>query len=356
MARTMRMNLENQISFDDIIFLTESEAPPTAKPAKRTKAAKQKKKRPEQSLTGDTGLPQEELLSANASDINLTGLDAYIHSIANIPILTDEEESKINITLLSSSNQDEIKRAKTRLIEGNLRKIISVAAGFNKKLQMPILDLIQEGNLGLMRAAEKYDPTKNVKFFTYAMHWVRRAMLRAADDQARTIRIPSNALSEVRRIQYVKQKIFGERFGQVGENELNELAAQELGTTADKVVELEKAMASPISLQTTPSEEDDAPLESIVTDENALSVEDTVVEHMISERIEQMLEKLDEREKYIIVERYGLRDNGAKRLLEDIGHDLGLTRERVRQLEAQAIIKMRKSTAAAELKDLIPGA
>ena len=355
MARTMRMNLENQISFDDIVFLTESEAPPTAKPAKRTKAAKQKKKSPEQSLTGDTGLPQEELLSANASDITLTGLDAYIHSIANIPILTDEEESEINVTLLSSNDPEEIKHAKTRLVEGNLRAVISVAAGL-KKLQMPILDLIQEGNLGLMRAAEKYDPNKNVKFFTYAMWWVKRAMLRAADDQSRTIRVPANALSEARQIRYVKQQIFSKRFGQVGENELNELAAQELGTTADKIADLEKAISSPISLQTTPSEEDEAPLECIVADEDAPSVEDTVVEHMVSERIEQMLEKLDERERYIIIERFGLRGRGSKRLLEDIGHDLGLTRERVRQLEAQAIIKMRKSTAAAELKDLIPDA
>ena len=283
------------------------------------------------------------LLDDNALTKDLTINDPvrmYLKEIGQIKLLTLAEESELADRIIAGDEE-----AKNTLAEANLRLVVSIAKRYVGR-GMLFLDLIQEGNIGLMKAVDKFDVSKGYKFSTYATWWIRQAITRAIADQARTIRVPVHMVETINKLARVQRQLTLELNREPSEEEL----AKKMGTTVEKVREIYKISQDPVSLETPIGEEDDSHLGDFIKDERNLSPEEFATNEMLKEEIAQVLETLTEREEKVIRLRFGLED-GKPRTLEEVGQMFGVTRERIRQIEAKALRKLRHPSRSRKLRD-----
>ncbi|NLJ34206.1 MAG: RNA polymerase sigma factor RpoD [Firmicutes bacterium] len=266
----------------------------------------------------------------------------YLKEIGRVPLLTAEEEVDLAKRMELG---DEV--AKRDLAEANLRLVVSIAKRYVGR-GMLFLDLIQEGNLGLLKAVEKFDYTKGYKFSTYATWWIRQAITRAIADQARTIRIPVHMVETINKLVRVSRHLLQE----LGRDPLPEEIAAEMGITEEKVREVMKIAQEPVSLETPIGEEEDSHLGDFIEDHDALSPVDAASFALLREQLEDVLETLTPREKKVLRLRFGI-DDGRARTLEEVGQIFGVTRERIRQIEAKALRKLRHPSRSKKLKDFL---
>jgi RNA polymerase primary sigma factor len=266
----------------------------------------------------------------------------YLKEIGTVPLLTAEEEMRL---AKRKSEGDPI--AKERLIEANLRLVVSIAKRYTGR-GMSFLDLVQEGNLGLIKGVEKFDYTKGYKLSTYATWWIRQSVTRALADQARTIRVPVHMVETINKMSKMQRKLTLELGYEPSVPEL----AQALDMTEEKVMEIMQIAREPASLETPIGEEDDSNLGDFVADSNAVTPEGNVESVMLKEHIDTLLEDLKEREKQVIVLRFGLAD-GHPRTLEEVGKEFNVTRERIRQIEAKALRKLRNPVRSKRIRDFL---
>ena len=266
----------------------------------------------------------------------------YLKEIGKIPLLTAEEEKELAIRI----EQGDVE-AKQQLASANLRLVVALAKKFVNR-GMHFLDLIQEGNLGLMRAVEKFDYRRKFKFSTYATWWIRQAITRAIADQARTIRIPVHMVETINKLVRVNRQLLQE----YGREPRPEEIAKAMNTTEDKVREIMKFAQEPVSLETPIGEEEDSHLGDFIADESERSPQEAAESDILKEEIESVLDTLTGREKTVIKLRFGLID-GTPRTLEDVGKEFNVTRERIRQIEGKALRKLRHPSRSRRLKDFI---
>ena len=264
----------------------------------------------------------------------------YLKEIGQIKLLTLAEESELADRIMDGDEE-----AKNILAEANLRLVVSIAKRYVGR-GMLFLDLIQEGNIGLMKAVDKFDVSKGYKFSTYATWWIRQAITRAIADQARTIRVPVHMVETINKLARVQRQLTLELNREPSEEEL----AKKMGTSVEKVREIYKISQDPVSLETPIGEEDDSHLGDFIKDERNLSPEEFATNEMLKEEISQVLETLTEREEKVIRLRFGLED-GKPRTLEEVGQMFGVTRERIRQIEAKALRKLRHPSRSRKLRD-----
>jgi len=268
----------------------------------------------------------------------------YLKDIGKIPLLTLEEE--IEYAKMYSEGGENADYARSKLIESNLRLVVSIAKKYQNKYNMQFLDLIQEGNIGLMKAVEKFDYTKGWKFSTYGTWWIKQSITRAISDQAHTIRIPVHMVETISR-QGNAIKVLTQELGR--EPTLEEIA-QRLETTVERVAEIQRISLDPISLESKVGHEEDSKIGDLVVDETALSPHDIAMQNMLKEQLMSVLETLTPREQKVIRLRYGL-DDAHPRTLEEVGREFSVTRERIRQIEAKALRKLRQPSKLRRLRD-----
>ena len=274
-------------------------------------------------------------------DLNINDpVRMYLKEIGQIKLLSLEEEG-----ILADRIEQGDEEAKNILAEANLRLVVSIAKRYVGR-GMLFLDLIQEGNIGLMKAVDKFDVSKGYKFSTYATWWIRQAITRAIADQARTIRVPVHMVETINKLARVQRQLTLELGREPSEEEL----AKKMNTSVDKVREIYKISQDPVSLETPIGEEDDSHLGDFVPDERNLSPEEYATNEMLKDEISQVLETLTEREEKVIRLRFGLED-GKPRTLEEVGQMFGVTRERIRQIEAKALRKLRHPSRSRKLRD-----
>jgi RNA polymerase primary sigma factor len=266
----------------------------------------------------------------------------YLKEIGKVPLLTAEEE----VSLAKRIERKDME-AKRKLIEANLRLVVSIAKRYVGR-GMLFLDLIQEGNLGLIRAVEKFDYRKGYKFSTYATWWIRQAITRAIADQARTIRIPVHMVETINKLIRVQRQLLQD----IGREPTPEEIAHEMGTTPQKVREILKISQEPVSLETPIGEEEDSQLGDFIEDEDATMPVEAVSEIMQKEELSQVLGTLTHRERKVIELRFGLKGEHP-RTLEEVGQKFGVTRERIRQIESKTLSKLRHPSRSAKLKDYL---
>lgn len=266
----------------------------------------------------------------------------YLKEIGRVPLLTAEEE----IELAKRIEQGD-QEAKKRLAEANLRLVVSIAKRYVGR-GMLFLDLIQEGNMGLLKAVEKFDYRKGYKFSTYATWWIRQAITRAIADQARTIRIPVHMVETINKLIRISRQLLQE----LGREPTAEEIAKEMDLTPEKVREIIKIAQEPVSLETPIGEEDDSHLGDFIEDQDALAPADAAAYELLKEQLEEVLDTLTEREEHVLRLRFGL-DDGRTRTLEEVGQVFGVTRERIRQIEAKALRKLRHPSRSKRLKDFL---
>lgn len=266
----------------------------------------------------------------------------YLKEIGRIPLLTAKEEVE-----LAKKAEKGHKHSKDKLISSNLRLVVSIAKKYLGR-GMTMLDLIQEGNQGLIRATEKYDWRRGFKFSTYATWWIRQAITRAIADQARTIRIPVHMVETINRYVRTRNRMTAE----LGRDPLPEEIAKEMQIEVSKINEIKKISQEPTSLQTKIGDEEDSQLGDFIADEHAPSPEDQTSRALLKEHLEEVLSTLNDREKKVLIMRFGLED-GRPRTLEEVGKAFGVTRERIRQIEAKAIRKLKHPSRSKKLKDYL---
>ena len=269
----------------------------------------------------------------------------YLKEIGRVPLLTPDEEVQLALDIQKGGKDGE--RAKQRLSEANLRLVVSIAKRYVGR-GMQFLDLIQEGNLGLIKAVEKFDYRKGYKFSTYATWWIRQAITRAIADQARTIRIPVHMVETINKMSKMQRKLTLELGYEPSVAELSEA----LGMSEDKVMEIMQIAREPASLETPIGEEDDSNLGDFVADGNVVTPEGNVESVMLREHIDALLGDLKERERQVIILRFGLED-GHPRTLEEVGKAFNVTRERIRQIEAKALRKLRNPVRSKRIRDFL---
>ena len=313
--------------------------------------------------------------NADASVTMLTGdpVRMYLKEIGKVPLLTAAEEidlaMKIEAGVAATEELDkaedegiELERrekrrlgrieqvgldAKQQLIEANLRLVVSIAKRYVGR-GMLFLDLIQEGNLGLIRAVEKFDYTKGFKFSTYATWWIRQAITRAIADQARTIRIPVHMVETINKLVRIQRQLLQE----LGREPTPEEIGKEMGLPAERVREIQKISQEPVSLETPIGEEEDSQLGDFIEDDAAVVPPDAASFSMLQEQLSKVLDGLAERERKVIALRFGLED-GHPRTLEEVGREFGVTRERIRQIESKTLAKLRHPSRSSKLKDYL---
>lgn len=266
----------------------------------------------------------------------------YLKEIGQIKLLTTEEETDL-ADRISEGDQT----AKAILAEANLRLVVSIAKRYVGR-GMLFLDLIQEGNIGLMKAVDKFDVSKGYKFSTYATWWIRQAITRAIADQARTIRVPVHMVETINKLARVERQLTLELNREPTEEELS----KKMGTTVEKIRDIYKISQEPVSLETPIGEEDDSHLGDFIPDETNMSPEDFAINELLKDEISEVLLTLTEREEKVIRLRFGLED-GRPRTLEEVGQLFGVTRERIRQIEAKALRKLRHPSRSRKLKDYL---
>ncbi len=266
----------------------------------------------------------------------------YLKEIGKIPLLTSEEE--IDLARAIEQNDEEARR---RLAEANLRLVVSIAKKYVGR-GMLFLDLIQEGNLGLIKAVEKFDYRKGYKFSTYATWWIRQAITRAIADQARTIRIPVHMVETINKLIRVSRQLVQE----LGREPLPEEIAREMNVSEERVREILKIAQEPVSLETPIGEEDDSHLGDFIEDQDAQAPAEAAAFELLKEQLEDVLDTLTPREEKVLRLRFGL-DDGRTRTLEEVGQHFGVTRERIRQIEAKALRKLRHPMRSKRLKDYL---
>ncbi len=274
-------------------------------------------------------------------DLNINDpVRMYLKEIGQIKLLTMEEELELADRIMAGDQE-----AKTILAEANLRLVVSIAKRYVGR-GMLFLDLIQEGNIGLMKSVEKFDVGKGFKFSTYATWWIRQAITRAIADQARTIRVPVHMVETINKMARIQRQMTLELNREPSEEEL----AEKMGTSVEKIREIYKISQEPVSLETPIGEEDDSHLGDFVPDERNMSPEEYATNEMLKDEISEVLLTLTEREEKVIRLRFGLED-GKSRTLEEVGQMFGVTRERIRQIEAKALRKLRHPSRSRKLKD-----
>ena len=266
----------------------------------------------------------------------------YLKEIGKIPLLKPHEEIEYAKRMLEG---DEI--AKQRLVEANLRLVVSIAKRYVGR-GMLFLDLIQEGNLGLIKAVEKFDYERGFKFSTYATWWIRQAITRAIADQARTIRIPVHMVETINKLIRVSRQLLQE----LGRDPKPEEIAKEMDMSEEKVREIMKIAQDPVSLETPIGEEEDSHLGDFIPDEDALAPAEAAAYSLLKDQIEEVLGSLNEREQKVLKLRFGLED-GRARTLEEVGKEFNVTRERIRQIEAKALRKLRNPVRSKKIKDFL---
>ncbi len=266
----------------------------------------------------------------------------YLKEIGKVPLLTTEEEIELSERMLKGDEA-----AKQRLAEANLRLVVSIAKRYVGR-GMLFLDLIQEGNLGLIKAVEKFDYTKGFKFSTYATWWIRQAITRAIADQARTIRIPVHMVETINKLMRIQRQLIQE-FGR--EPQIEEIA-KEMNMGVDKVREIMKVAQEPVSLETPIGEEEDSHLGDFIPDDDAPPPADAASFILLKEQLSNVLGTLTPREEKVLRLRFGL-DDGRARTLEEVGKEFDVTRERIRQIEAKALRKLRHPSRSKKLKDYL---
>lgn len=266
----------------------------------------------------------------------------YLKEIGRVPLLSADDE----IELANRIEQGD-EEAKRRLAEANLRLVVSIAKRYVGR-GMLFLDLIQEGNMGLIKAVEKFDYKKGFKFSTYATWWIRQAITRAIADQARTIRIPVHMVETINKLIRVSRQLLQE----LGREPSPEEIAAEMELSVEKVREIMKIAQEPVSLETPIGEEDDSHLGDFIEDQEALAPADAAAYELLKEQLEDVLDTLTEREENVLRLRFGL-DDGRTRTLEEVGKVFGVTRERIRQIEAKALRKLRHPSRSKRLKDFL---
>ncbi len=266
----------------------------------------------------------------------------YLKDIGKYPLLSMEEEIEL-ARRMSEGDED----AKMQLSQANLRLVVSIAKKYVGR-GMQFLDLIQEGNLGLMKAVEKFDYSRGYKFSTYATWWIRQAITRAIADQARTIRIPVHMVETIHKQARVTRLLLQE----LGRDPYPSEIAERMGIPESRVIEIQKIAQDPVSLETPVGEEDDSHLGDFIQDDNAKSPGDIVTSTMLREQLANVLSTLTPREQKVLILRYGIED-GRPRTLEDVGKVFNVTRERIRQIEAKALRKLRHPSRSKRLKDYL---
>lgn len=305
-------------------------------------------------LLDDDDIETDDGFLKEAEDIELDAVDLlegigtedpvrmYLKEIGTVPLLSTEEELEL---AKRKAEGDEL--AKERLIEANLRLVVSIAKRYTGR-GMSFLDLVQEGNLGLIKGVEKFDYTKGYKLSTYATWWIRQSVTRALADQARTIRVPVHMVETINKMSKMQRKLTLELGYEPSVAEL----AEALEMSEDKVMEIMQIAREPASLETPIGEEDDSNLGDFVADNNVLTPEGNVESVMLREHIDALLGDLKERERQVIVLRFGLED-GHPRTLEEVGKEFNVTRERIRQIEAKALRKLRNPVRSKRIRDFL---
>lgn len=266
----------------------------------------------------------------------------YLKEIGKVPLLTKDEEVELAKRMEAGDES-----AKSQLVEANLRLVVSIAKKYIGR-QMSFLDLIQEGNLGLAKAVEKFDYRKGYKFSTYATWWIRQAITRSIADQARTIRIPVHMIENINKLVRIQKQLVQE----LGREPLPEEIAETMNIEVDKVRNMMKIAQQPVSLETPIGEEEDSNLGDFVRDEQVEKPAESAIYTMLQEELLDVLETLTPREQEVLILRFGLKD-GRGRTLEEVGKEFDVTRERIRQIEAKALRKLRHPSRSKKLKDFL---
>ena len=288
---------------------------------------------------------KEENGGGSSTEQNITIDDpvkVYLKEIGRVPLLTSEEEVELAIRISDGDVQ-----AKQRLSEANLRLVVSIAKRYLGR-GMQFLDLIQEGNLGLIKAVEKFDYTKGFKFSTYATWWIRQAITRAIADQARTIRIPVHMVETINKVKKVQSQLLHQNGHEPSPDEI----AEEIDMPVDKVREIMRVAQEPVSLETPIGEEEDSHLGDFIPDNDAPAPADAASHTMLREQLSDVLSTLTPREEKVLRLRFG-REDGRSRTLEEVGKEFNVTRERIRQIEAKALRKLRHPSRSRKLKDYL---
>lgn len=282
------------------------------------------------------------ILKTIQSSLSTDAIRSYLYEIGKIPLLTGEEE-----VILAKRIEKGDKEAGQLLITANLRLVVSIAKKYSKS-GLELLDLIQEGNIGLMRAVEKFDYHKGFKFSTYATWWIRQAITRAIADQARTIRVPVHMIETINKF----NKVNGSLSTRLGRQPTDEEIAKEMDIEIEKIAEIRKIKQNPSSLATPIGDEKDSKLQDILPDEWSQSPEDFATSEYLKNQLKGILDSLQDRERRVLALRFGL-DDGVTRTLEEVGREFGVTRERIRQIEAKALKKLKEKSSEKKLDDYI---
>ncbi|HQA98675.1 MAG TPA: RNA polymerase sigma factor RpoD [Candidatus Dojkabacteria bacterium] len=300
----------------------------------------------------DTIAPQEQeeltlekkikILKSIQSTLSTDAIRSYLYEIGRIPLLTGEEE-----VILAKRIENGDEEATQLLITANLRLVVSIAKKYSKS-NLELLDLIQEGNIGLMRAVEKFDYTKGFKFSTYATWWIRQAITRAIADQARTIRVPVHMIETINKYNKINNMLATK----LGRPATDEEIAKEMDIEVTKITEIKKINQNPTSLSTPIGEEKDSKLQDVIPDDRSQSPEDYATGEYLKNQLHEILDSLQDRERRVLALRFGLED-GVSRTLEEVGKEFGVTRERIRQIEAKALKKLKEKSSQQKLNDYI---
>ena len=295
------------------------------------------------SVAEQSSAKNDKLLQKIMSEVNIDdSVKMYLKDIGRVPLLTADEELE-----LAKKMADGDAEAKEKLINANLRLVVSIAKRYVGR-GMSFLDLIQEGNLGLMKAVDKFDYTRGFKFSTYATWWIRQAITRSIADQARTIRIPVHMVETINKLIKISRALLQK----LGREPTPAEIAEAMGTTEARVIEIQKIAQDPVSLETPIGEEDDSHLGDFIEDTTATAPIEAAEANMLKEQVNEILNTLAPREAMVLILRYGLRDN-RPRTLEEVGRVFNVTRERIRQIEAKALRRLKHPNKTKKLRDFL---